>query len=587
MKPFPSQARWSAVFFSVAAMFLLVLVAPSGSQAVDPKAGLETELSRGLDEICRKSQAHLDTLGAQALNVDADLTNLEQHVDQYLREVNTSVPLENRLWQIVDGCEGLYSGKTEELRQSERWLRQLRQLYIELERKFDGMTWNPTRALSSGSLGDLLSPQINVTELFSPASANLLKRLHEPAFYPVGYSVKALQQTEALAGQVLADHQEFGAILQQSIPDEGHFLRTLLQAERQARKCETAARNMIEQLDRQQEEMTAGKRTICDELRKTARKIDELFSTRPEIGSCIVVPDDIRLSAAMRAQGVQVYVLYQSGLQKKVDDSLVEYGVADPLVATVDQNGIVTAVGDGATEIHAVPIRGNPQRISGNAKVVVNLLSSPVPAKDAAAAPAVLSSQPSLDISVDPEKYSYPPGQSLSFTASVANREAADTYTFAWYLDDQAVFSEALAGNSSNRIRLVHAFKESGNIQVKLVMTSGMSGKSWSAVRTVNIEALPDAQCDIRITPNLPVYVPPVEISFAADCLYIGRPDAEYRWYIANTYVKSGREITHKFTESGACEIKLGVRLGRRFDEVTAKRTILIGSRAAEENGGE
>jgi hypothetical protein len=341
---------------------------------------------------------------------------------------------------------------------------------------------------------------------------------------------------------------------------------------------------MIEQLDRRQQEMTAGKRTICDELRKTARKIDELFSKRPEMGSCIVVPDEIHLSAALRTQAVQVYVLYQSSLQKKIDDSLVEYGVADPLVATVDQNGVVTAVGDGTTEIHAVPIRGNPQRISGGAKIVVDLGSSPLPATKVSAAPqSVSSSQPALDISVEPEKYSYPVGQSLVFTASAANRDAADTYTFTWYLDDQAAFSEVLAGNFSNRIHFANVFKESGNVQVKLVMTSGISGKSWSAIRTVNIEALPDPQCDVRVTPDLLMYAPPVELTFIADCVYVGHPDAEYRWYVANTYVKSDREITHAFTEPGTYEVKLGVRLGRNFDEVTAKRTIMIRGRAAQE----
>ena len=107
-------------FFFVFALFLFVSAGRAGAQGIDPKAGIETGLNQSLEDICRKSQAHLDTLGAQALNVDADLTNLDHYVDQYLREVNTSVPQENRLWQIVDGCEGLYSGKTEELRQSER-----------------------------------------------------------------------------------------------------------------------------------------------------------------------------------------------------------------------------------------------------------------------------------------------------------------------------------------------------------------------------------------------------------------------------------------------------------------------------------
>lgn len=283
----------------------------------------------------------------------------------------------------------------------------------------------------------------------------------------------------------------------------------------------------------------------------------------------------------MRTQAVQVYVLYQSGLQKKIDDSLVEYGVADPLVATVDQDGVVTAVGDGTTEIHAVPIRGNSQRISGNSKIVVDLGSSPVPATESPAASQRISlSQPVLDISVEPEKYSYPIGQSIAFTAFAANRDAADKYTFTWYVDDQAAFSDVVAGNSSNRIHFSNVFKESGSIQVKLVMTSGISGKSWSAIRTVNIEALPDPQCDVRITPDLPMYTPPVEVTLTADCLYIGHPDAEYRWYVANAYVKSGREITHTFTEPGTYEIKLGVRLGHKFDEVTAKRRIMIGDRA-------
>ena len=570
--------------FSFVVLFLSVFANPAGAQGIDPKARIEAGLARSMDDICRKSQTHLDTLGAQALNVDEDMTNLEHDVDEYLREVNTSVPLENRLWQIVDGCEGLYSGKTEELRRSERWLRQLRLLYIEIERTFGGTTWNPALSQSAGSLMDILSSQTSVVDVFSPASANLIKRLHEPSFYPVGYSVKALQQTEALTGQLLADHQELGTILQQPIPDEAHFLRTLLQAERQARKCEQAARNMIEQLDRQQEEMTAGKKTICEELRKTARKIDELLSQRPEIGSCIVVPDEIHLSAALRTQAVQVYVLYQSGLQKKVDDFLVEYGVADPLVATVDQDGVVTAVGDGATEIHAVPMRGNHQRISGNARITVNLSSLPVPAtEESSASPRVASSQPALDISVDPEKYSYPIGQSLAFTASVANRDAADIYTFTWYLDDQAAFSEVLPGNSSNRIHFVNVFKESGSIHVKLVMTSGISGKSWSANRTIHIEALPDPQCDVRVTPDLLMYAPPVDLAFAADCVYIGHPDAEYRWYVEGAYVKSGQEITQSFTEPGTFEVKLGVRLGRSFDEVTAKRMIRITGRPAQD----
>jgi hypothetical protein len=430
---------------------------------------------------------------------------------------------------------------------------------------------------------DLVSPQMNVADLFSPAAADLLKRLHEPAFYPVGYSVTALQQSEALTGQLLADHQEFGIILQQPIPDQDHFLRTLLQAERQARKCETAARNVIEQLDRRQEEMTAGKRTICDDVRKTARKIDELFSRRPEIGSCIVVPDKIHLSAALRTQAVQVYVLYQSSLQKKVEDSLIEYRVADPLVATVDQNGVVTAVGDGVTEIHAVPIRGNPQRISGSAKIVVDLSSSPIPAAESSTASPSGPLQPALNVEIDPKKYSYPVGQSLTFTATAANRDAADTYTFTWYLDDKAAFSEVLTGSSSNRIHFENVFQRSGNVQVKLVMTSTISGKSWSAIRTVNIEALPDPQCDVRVTPDLLMYAPPAEVTLAADCLYIGNPDAEYRWYVANVYVNSGREITHTFTEPGSYEVKLGVRLGRNFDEVTAKRTIMITGRSAQD----
>jgi len=57
-----------------------------------------------------------------------------------------------------------------------------------------------------------------------------------------------------------------------------------------------------------------------------------------------------------------------------------------------------------------------------------------------------------------------------------------------------------------------------------------------------------------------------------------GQRVTQYRWYVNGEYIGSGPEgVTHKFPEAGAYEVKLGLRMGSNFDEVTTARTLNIG----------
>ena len=200
------------------------------------------------------------------------------------------------------------------------------------------------------------------------------------------------------------------------------------------------------------------------------------------------------------------------------------------------------------------------------------------PAVQASREPNAASSQgPLLSLGVAPDSSSYPPGQVLIFVSKARNLDPADICTFEWFLDNKPVRGEVVAQKSRDQSRMGLVFRQSGVFEVRVVMTSTRTGRSWSASRTVVIEAHAIPRCNILLVPELTNYVPPVQVMLAADCRRIDAESPEYRWYVRGEYVGSGRKIVHTFTRSGTYEVKLGVRMGSRFDELTAQRTITIG----------
>ncbi len=186
--------------------------------------------------------------------------------------------------------------------------------------------------------------------------------------------------------------------------------------------------------------------------------------------------------------------LYASVLPVDTADPSLSYKSADPSVATVDENGVVTGVSAGRTTVYATAADGSNKRASTTVTVVVPVTGVGYPYKD-------------VRVGV---------GESESFTAVLAPEGATDT-RMTWQSGDESVATVsgtgnrfAVLGRGEGRCKLtgvtqdggytVTVYVDVGSLQHAAVITEiGLrDGKPYVVVRNLSGMELTQVRFRIR-----------------------------------------------------------------------------------------
>ena len=172
-------------------------------------------------------------------------------------------------------------------------------------------------------------------------------------------------------------------------------------------------------------------------------------------------------------------------------------------------------------------------------------------------------------------KRSYPLNTKLTFKEDVKRKNIKkNTYTFKWYVDGKKI---------SDKSSFTYTFTQPGSHYVMLDMESSDSNENDKIRTNINIEYPDpeDIECGMTFGPPLSAdkkkYVEGDRITFIQSCKNIQKA-TEFRWYVNDRYVGSGKKVTHTFNEQGTYKIKLGLRMGSNYDELECTKSITIGS---------
>ena len=289
--------------------------------------------------------------------------------------------------------------------------------------------------------------------------------------------------------------------------------------------------------------------TVTDGDRQAdARVTVEVGGAGPRL---TIKPGKVQLNVGAK-DDLGLFTVDQKGMELPVQSG-IQWKSDDLGIATVDGVGAVQGVSVGTTRVRATCL--------GQTVSVPVEVTQPV-------GPPTTHGQPILDITITSASDKFLLDTPITFTRQVSNTNAQNKYTFSWLLDGK----EVAAGQSFER-----RFLEPGRHYVQLVMKSSDPREDDAVIKNFNVEYPPEVEASIGFVPETNAYEVGATIGFVAKVKNAQRV-TQYRWYVNGEYIGSDQEgVTHKFPETGAYEVKLGLRMGSNFDEVNTTRSLNIG----------
>ncbi|THB75004.1 MAG: DNRLRE domain-containing protein [Desulfobacteraceae bacterium] len=215
-----------------------------------------------------------------------------------------------------------------------------------------------------------------------------------------------------------------------------------------------------------------------------------------------------------------------------------------------------------------------------------------IPGTDAAGAARITDGLNSVDLAVNAQDSGLPELLDMiiegdepppyrvktSYSLAIVTRglTPGNRYTFAWYVNGKQVGT----GQS-----ITYRFHTPGEYRLKVMMISTDPSENQSLRGKISIEPIHASEVDFIYTPknaSKPTLESGDSIVFTQQCRNPYRI-SEYRWYVNDAYVKSGPEISLKFTEPGHHDVTLGIRKGSSYDVAELTKRIRIRTRRPDE----
>ena len=616
------------VFFTIV-LFLIILtpiVLPGHADA--SQSEYEETMRNTIDRMYRELDRRIDGLDPIPPDFINELNTLEKYAEEYIKLFQTEIPVKNRLHELRAHHADRRKLRLDTINSTIKDVTELHSRYAELAKKLQSKR-DKIIILSGGKLiFDYVLLPLDRWNFIAERIVDFHDRTGPVKFVPEGGlgATTATRRLGDISKELEEAHELLRKYLYKSPKDRNDFFRLVRLAEVQAKKCWDMAYKIQYVLRKDRNNtLTIAENRIKQYLDKIIQDVDRILATSTTVAKCVIKPGHVTLDNSKPHQQIKIFNLYTSGIEIPVKPEDVSYEIDDKTIVEVDQQGMVTGLKTGIAEVTVkvkkgglpcrVTVEADFQTVTGKKVSVPDVMGKDrkAAAKDIKkaglkesikTAPKMNKAYPpetvilqspmanslvdpgsSVSITINPPSLA-PPAELLaiilegdpqppylaeeqySLAAVAAKLNPKNKYTFTWYIDGRKI------GQGQS---VKHAFPDAGTYTIKVAMTSTESSEYSELEDKITIVT---SNLDFSISPTPDkgkTYKEGDTITFTENCKNI-KNITEYRWYVNEKYVGSGKKVTHTFNDQGTFKVKMGLRMGSNYDERHCTKSITVGS---------
>lgn len=590
-------------------------------------------MRNNIDLIYQKLILKIDDTDTAPPDVTTESGNLNRYAQEYVTMFQSTIPVKNTLYDLQPYHSDKRNKRLDKVNSAINVITRLHAKYSQLAIKLEYKR-NKLIIISAGKLiADYAalpdSAPAFLADRFMALVTGTVQFVSEGGLKTTAWSRELPEISTELDRAHKALHKTL--YTEPANPDE--LFKLTRQGELQAERCQRLAYELQQKMRTQtRPELKAAEFKIEQYLSQIIQNVDKILATSPPIAQCIIEPVEVILNQQKPRQKITVSYLYSTGLETPAKPGNIIYKSGDASIASINQQGVVTAHKTGNTEVVAqvkgtsklcsVPVTVTFPQAPGKQVIVPDLhwMDKPTAKKEIERAgliasfntaptvshripyDTVLRQRPKKDTKVTigstvwvtmnpqptyPAKAKFlgikivkasPPymiNTEYSLHAVTANLNPNGQYIWWWYVNGEYL------GNAKT---MEHTFEKAGVHEVKVEMMNIVDRRESHTLKErfrIEVPPVMDYTVDFDVSPQLKkgnMYKSGDSINFTEECKDISAV-TDYRWYINGSYIGSGKKISHTFSDTGNYDVTLGVRLGGNSDEGEHTKTISIGNK--------